>query len=418
MKLKTLSLSLLIAAGLSAPLAAHAADKPVLEVWTMSLSPKFDGYFKQLVAKYNAEHPNVEVKWTDYPWDVIQAKFTAAVGAGKPPALVNLNVPWAYDYQQEGLIQPLDGLIDKSQYVAGALKDVTFNGKVYAFPHYNGADVIAYNAALFKKAGLDPNQPPKSFDQELQYAKIIKAKTGVAGFAPKMGPTKIEGLFLQNGLDVVKDGKPAFNSPAHVAFVKKLADAYKAGALMKDNLFVQDNFQVAMAAYNSGRMAMLESSPTALIRVRDEAPKVYRDTRVAASPLGPTGIAAGGWMFNFAVARNVDKALLPEIGKFGNYLTNADNQLAFAKLAGTLPTARKAAQDPHFQKVADNAGPVERAVGIAAANLDKTRTLFLSVKNADVLSAKLSSAVEKAVTGRQDAKAALDEAAAYWAGKL
>ncbi|MBM2885810.1 extracellular solute-binding protein [Chromobacterium phragmitis] len=418
MKLKTLSLSLLIAAGLSAPLAAHAADKPVLEVWTMSLSPKFDGYFKELVAKYNAQHPNVEVKWTDYPWDVIQAKFTAAVGAGKPPALVNLNVPWAYDYQQEGLIQPLDGLIDKSQYVAGALKDVTFNGKVYAFPHYNGANVIAYNAELFKKAGLDPNKPPKSFDQELQYAKTIKAKTGVAGFAPTLGPTKIEALLMQNGLDVVKDGKPAFNSPAHVAFVKKLTDAYKAGALLKDNLFSQDNFQVAMAAYNGGRLAMLESTPTTLTRVRDEAPKLYVHTRVAPAPLGPTGIAAGGWMFNFAVARNVDKALLPEIGKFGNYLTNADNQLAFAKLAGTLPTARKAAQDPHFQKVADNAGPAERAVGIAAANLDKTRTLFLSVKNADVLSAKLSAAVEKAVTGRQDAKAALDEAAAYWAGKL
>ncbi|WP_199155325.1 extracellular solute-binding protein [Chromobacterium sp. ASV23] len=418
MKLKSLTLSLLIAASAAIPLAAHAADKPVLEVWTMSLSPKFDGYFKNLVAQYNAQHPNVEVKWTDYPWDVIQAKFTAAVGAGKPPALVNLNVPWAYDYQQEGLIQPLDNLIDKSQYVAGALKDVTFNGKVYAFPHYNGANVIAYNAELFKKAGLDPNKPPKSFDEELQYAKTIKAKTGVAGFAPTLGPTKIEALLMQNGLDVVKDGKPAFNSPAHVAFVKKLADAYKAGALLKDNLFSQDNFQVAMAAYNGGRLAMLESTPTTLTRVRDEAPKLYAHTRVAPAPLGPTGIAAGGWMFNFAVARNVDKALLPEIGKFGNYLTNAQNQLAFAKLAGTLPTARQAAADPHFQKVADNAGAAERAVSIAAANLDKTRTLFLSVKNADVLSAKLSAAVEKAVTGRQDVKAALDEAAAYWASKL
>ncbi|POA97951.1 sugar ABC transporter substrate-binding protein [Chromobacterium sinusclupearum] len=418
MKLKSLTLSLLIAASAAIPLAAHAADKPVLEVWTMSLSPKFDGYFKNLVAQYNAQHPNVEVKWTDYPWDVIQAKFTAAVGAGKPPALVNLNVPWAYDYQQEGLIQPLDNLIDKSQYVAGALKDVTFNGKVYAFPHYNGANVIAYNAELFKKAGLDPNKPPKSFDEELQYAKTIKAKTGVAGFAPTLGPTKIEALLMQNGLDVVKDGKPAFNSPAHVAFVKKLADAYKAGALLKDNLFSQDNFQVAMAAYNGGRLAMLESTPTTLTRVRDEAPKLYAHTRVAPAPLGPTGIAAGGWMFNFAVARNVDKALLPEIGKFGNYLTNAQNQLAFAKLAGTLPTARQAAADPHFQKVADNAGAAERAVSIAAANLDKTRTLFLSVKNADVLSAKLSAAVEKAVTGRQDVKAALDEAAAYWTSKL
>nr|WP_199067311.1 extracellular solute-binding protein [Chromobacterium sp. ASV5] len=419
MKLKTLSGALLLSLGAAFAAPALAADKPVLEVWTMSLSPKFDGYFKDLVAKYNAQNPNVEVKWTDYPWDVIQAKFTAAVGAGKPPALVNLNVPWAYDYKQEGLIQPLDSVIDKGQYVTGALRDVTFEGKVYAFPHYNGASVIAYNAELFKKAGLDPNKPPKSLDEELKYAKTIKAKTGVAGFAPTLGPTKIEGMFIQNGLDVVKDGKPVFNSPAHVAFVKKLADAYKSGALLKDNLFAQDNFQVAMAAYNSGRLAMLESTPTTLTRVRDEAPKLYLRTKVAPAPIGPTGIAAGGWMFNFAVAKNVNKALLPEIGKFGNYLTNADNQLAFSKLAGTLPTSRKAAQDPHFQKVANNAGAAEQAVRIAASNLDKTRTIFLAgVKNADVLSARLAAAVEKGVTGRQDPKAALDEAAAFWSSKM
>ncbi|MDE1713835.1 extracellular solute-binding protein (plasmid) [Chromobacterium amazonense] len=222
--------------------------------------------------------------------------------------------------------------MDKSQYVAGALKDVTFNGKVYAFPHYNGANVIAYNAELFKKAGLDPNKPPKSFDQELQYAKTIKAKTGVAGFAPTLGPTKIEALLMQNGLDVVKDGKPAFNSPAHVAFVKKLTDAYKAGALLKDNLFSQDNFQVAMAAYNGGRLAMLESTPTTLTRVRDEAPKLYVHTRVAPAPLGPTGIAAGGWMFNFAVARNVDKAFLV------NFITVSKLQLTDSYSGVVLPT--------------------------------------------------------------------------------
>ena len=35
-----------------------------------------------------------------------------------------------------------------------------------------------------------------------------------------------------------------------------------------------------------------------------------------------------------------------------------------------------------------------------------------------MLSARLAAAVEKAVTGRQDPKVALDEAAAFWSGKL
>ena len=211
MKLKSIASATLLAVGLTASFSAFAADKPVIEVWTMSLSPKFDGYFKDLVGKYNAQNPGVEVKWTDYPWDVIQAKFTAAVGAGKPPALVNLNVPWAYDYKQDGLIQPVDGIINKAQFVKGALADVTFEGKTYAFPHYNGANVIAYNKDIFARAGL--KAAPKTFDEQLSFSKAIKAKTGVAGFAPTLGPTKIEGFLIQNGLDVVKGGKAVFKQP-------------------------------------------------------------------------------------------------------------------------------------------------------------------------------------------------------------
>ncbi|MFC4159703.1 extracellular solute-binding protein [Chitinimonas lacunae] len=415
---KSFARGLLLAAGLLVS-AEALADKPQLEVWTMSLSPKFNDYFKQLISRYNAANPAVEWRWVDYPWDVIQTKFTAAVAAGRPPALVNLNVPWAYDYKQDNLIQPLDQWVDKSQYTEGAIRDVTFDGKVYAFPHYNGANVIAFNTELFRKAGLDPAKPPQSLDQQLAYAKQIKAKTGVAGFAPAIGPTKIEGFFMQEGLDVVKDGRAVFNSPRHVELLRKLADAYKSGALFRNNLFAQDNFQVSMAAYNSGQMAMLVSTPTSLTRVRDDAPAIYKITDVAGAPLGPTRIASGGWMFNFAVARNVDPKLLPEIGKFGSYLTNADNQLAFSKQAGTLPTAKKTAADPFFQSLPANAGAVEKGLAVAARHLDNTRTVFLAgVKDAELLSNRLAAAVEQAVTGRKEPQAALNEAVAFWNQKL
>ena len=62
---------------------------------------------------------------------------------------------------------------------------------------------------------------------------------------------------------------------------------------------------------------------------------------------------------------------------------------------------------------------MEQAVAVAASSLDSTRTIFLSgVKDPEVLSNKLAAAVEQAVTGRKDPKAALDEAAAFWNSKL
>lgn len=418
MKTNRIAKTALLLAGLALCGQAQAA-KQRLEFWTQSLAPKFAPYFKDVVSRYNASNAHVEVVWVDYPWDVIRTKFTAAIASGKPPAMANMDVPWAYEYKQKGLIQSVDPLLDKSQYVGGALKDVTFDGKLYAFPFYNGANVIAYNTELFKKAGLDPKKAPGSLTDQLHYAKIIKAKTGVAGFAPTLGPTKLEGLMAQEGLEVLKDGRAVFNSPAHIALVNKLADAYKAGALLKDNLFAQDNFQVSMAAYNSGRLAMLVSVPAAMTRVRDDAPGIYKVTDVAGLQLSPSGIASGGWQFTFVVPRNVDAKLLPEIGKFGNYLTNAENQLAFSRFAGTLPTSKRAAQDAHFQTYPANAGAVEKAVVAAAKNLEQTRTIYLGgVKDAELLSTRLSAAVEQAVTGRKDTKQALDEAVAFWNKKL
>ncbi|QDQ26330.1 extracellular solute-binding protein [Chitinimonas arctica] len=395
------------------------ADRPRLEFWTQSLAPKFAPYFNNLVSRYQAANPQVEVAWVDYPWDVIRSKFMVALASGNPPALANVQVPWVYEFKEAGLIQPLDNLLDSKQYLTGAIMDVSFDGHIYAFPFYNGANVIAYNTALFRQAGLDPAQPPRSFDMQLSYAKTIRQKTGVAGFAPTLGPTKVEGLMINEGLEIMRNGRAVFNSPAHVAFVRKLADAYQAGALLKDNLFSEDNFQVSMAAYNSGRLGMLVTVPAALKRVRDDAPAIYRHTDAASAPLGRTGMAAGGWQFTFVVPKNVDPKLLPEVAKLGAFLTSAENQLAFSRAAGTLPTSRLASQHAFFHTLPDQAGAVEKGLIAAARNIAVTRTVFLAgVKNSELLSTRLSGAVEQAVTGRKDAKLALDEAVLFWNKKL
>jgi putative chitobiose transport system substrate-binding protein len=395
------------------------AERLRLEFWTQSLAPKFNDYFHGLVAQYNAAHPNVEAVWIDYPWNVIRPKFTAAIAAGHPPVLANMDVPWVYEYHLNGLVRPVDDLIDRRDYLDGAIADVTFDGKTWAVPFYNGANVVAYNRALFKAAGLDPTRAPDTLDAQLQAAAQIKAKTGIAGFAPALEPTKVEGLMAQEGLDVMRNGRAVFNSPAHIALVNKLAAAYRSGALLKENLFAQDNFQAEMAAYGNRRMAMLVTSPAALGRVHDDAPEVYAETDVAPVPLSPSTIAAGGWQFTYVVAKNIDPALLAETGKLARFLTNAGNQLAFAKLAGTLPTAKLAARDAYFRTLPPHAGAAEKALVAAVKNLGFVRTIYLSgVPDAELLSTKLSSAVEQAVTGRRDAKAALDEAVAFWNRKL
>jgi putative chitobiose transport system substrate-binding protein len=396
--------------------AAQALAAPVqtIEFWTFSMKPKFTPWFNAVVARYEQDNPGVKIEWIDFPWDIIQTKLVTRIVAGKPPALVNLNVPWADEFARDGLLTPVDALLGPG-YIPSTLDDLRFKGKVYGFPMYSNVAVIAYNTDIFRKAGL--TRGPASLDEQLAFARQIAARTGKAGIAPAL--SKIDGLFMQQGLAVIEDGKAAFNSPAHVALVQKLASTYKVGGLLKEGLFAEDNFPTVIDAYKGGRLGMLLAPPTALRRIEGDAKDIYAITDIAPAPLGPTGIADGGWLVHFAIPKGVSAALLPEVGKFARYLTSDANQLSFAQKASVFPTTVKAAADPFFLSLPANAGAAEKAVATGAVSMAHSHTLYVAgIDDYDELRRSLVKAVEAGVTGKQDVKLALDQACAIWNKKL
>ena len=410
-----MKLRFLLAALMVHSLSAYAADK--IEFWTFSMKPKFTPYFETLVRNYEAANPGAQVEWVDFPWDIIQTKLVTRIVAGTPPALVNLNVPWADEFARDGLLAPVDKLLGEARprYLASALQDLTFNGKTYGFPMYSNVAVIAYNTQIFKAAGIP--HAPRDLDEQLLFARQIAARTGKAGLCPAL--SKIDGLMMQQGLAVIANGKAVFNSPGHVALIRKLAETYKAGGLLKDALFAEDNFPAAIDAYKGGRLGMLLAPPTAVKRIESDAKDIYAITDVAPAPLGPTGIADGGWLIHYAVPKNVDAKLLPAIGKFARYLTNDANQLAFAKQASVYPAMAQAANDPFFTTVPPNAGAAEKAVAAGAVSMPHSHTLYVAgITDYDELRRYLVKAVEAGVTGKQDIQQALDQAVAIWNKKL
>ncbi len=414
MKIKTF-LSALMALALYIPAALAAETR--IEFWTFSMKPKFTPYFESVVRSYEAANPGVKVEWVDFPWDVIQTKLVTRIVAGTPPALVNLNVPWADEYARDELLTPVDALLGaaRARYIPGTLEDLRFKGKTYGFPMYSNVAVIAFNTRIFKAAGL--TRGPATFDEQLAFARQIATRTGKAGYAPAL--SKIDGLFMWQGLAVIANGRAVFNSPAHVELVRKLAATYKVGGLLKESLFAEDNFPAVVDAYKGGRLGMLLAPPTALKRIQADATDVYAITDVGPAPLGPTGIADGGWLIHFAIPKGVSPALLPAVGKFALYLTGDANQLAFAKQASVFPTTVKAAADPFFLALPPQSGAAEKAVAAGAASMAHSHTLYVAgIDDYDELRRSLVKAVEAGVTGRQDVKQALDHAVAIWNKKL
>jgi putative chitobiose transport system substrate-binding protein len=108
-----------------------------------------------------------------------------------------------------------------------------------------------------------------------------------------------------------------------------------------------------------------------------------------------------------------------EAARFALYLTNAENQLAFARLAGAFPTAIAATRDPYFQGLPLGAGAFPKAVATGASRMGSVRTLYVAgIPGFDQLNKRLQDAVEGAVIGRRDIQESLNAAAAYWNRRL
>ena len=167
------------------------------------------------------------------------------------------------------------------------------------------------------------------------------------------------------------------------------------------------------------------SAPTALRRIQADSKNIYNNTDIFPAPIGPTGIADGGWMFHFAVPKGVPEKDLPAISQFAEYLTNGDNQLGFAKIANVMPTtlgaleqlqsAKNSADNTDFTKMP----AAEKAQAVAALAMGRSRTLYVAgVTDYDELRRFLVKAVEESVTGKRDPQAAMDEAVMLWNKKL
>src|SRR5438105_4021553 len=261
-----------------------------IEFWTISLQPFFTGYVQGLIAAYERAHPDVQIRWIDVPPQTIEQKLLAAIAGGVGPEVVNLNTEGTLRMAEARALVDMDGAVPpaaRGRYFPNIWSSTRSGGAAYGIPWYVVPNVLAYNRALFRRAGLDPARPPASEEAFVQAATAIKARTGVYGFMPNIDGIRFLRVFQEEGLSILAPDRrrAVFNSAAHVRVLARYV------ALFKQDLFPADTLQrrylAATARYAAGQLAMLTTGPQFLLRVRADSPDVYRETAVAPYPLGP-----------------------------------------------------------------------------------------------------------------------------------
>lgn len=392
----------------------NASGTASIEFWTMQLQPQFTNYFQSLITNFETQNPGIKVNWVDVPWAAMENKILTAVSAKTPPDVVNLNPDFASQLAGRNAWLDLDTKVPeavRSSYLPNIWKASTLNGKSFGIPWYLTTRLTIYNTDLLKQAGI--SKPPATYAELAQAAQQIKDKTGKYAFFVTFVPQdsgEVLESFVQMGVTLVDaEGKAAFNSPQGKAAFQYWVDLYKKGLLPKEAL--TQGHRHAIDLYQSGETAFLASGPEFLKTIVTNAPKIGQASAIAPQLTGDTGKKNVAVM-NIVVPRETKQ---PDAAvKFALFVTNDENQLAFAKAANVLPSTTKALADSYFQDVPANASTVEKARIISAQQLKQAEILTPSLKDIKKLQKAIYENLQAAMLGDKTVDKAVEDAAQEW----
>ncbi|MET7811908.1 sugar ABC transporter substrate-binding protein [Streptomyces sp. NPDC005395] len=372
---------------------------------TWNLRANFKDYFEGLIADFEKKYPGTHVKWVDQPGEGYADKISADAAGGTLPDVVNVSPDLVAPLAKAGLALDLDkaaGQYEK-EYLEGAWASHRIPGMegTYAFPWYLNTGPLFYNKSLFKKAGLDPEQPPKTYDEVFDAALKIADKTDgeVATLAnvPTIEDFGRYGASLMN-----KEGTAfAFNDAKGVELLTRYKELYDANALDPQALTATP--ESTGKKFLTGAVAMNPGSALDLANFKKQAPSLYENIGIT-DQITSTGHVN---MYVMGLMVNAQSQRKPAAVAFAHYVTDAEHQMSFAKKVAIFPSTAGSLDDPYFTK---EDGTDETRVRVASAKSLKTAVNYTPVLFSEQMKTELRNEVAKALQGKQSPEEALDNA--------
>lgn len=390
-----------------------------LNVWTLDLAPRFTPYMRRVIAAWERRHPGVTVRWTDVPWSSVERKLLASVYARTAPDVVNLNPVFAANLASRGGLLDLGPVLPagaSATYLPAVWEAGRQEGRTFAIPWYLTARISLANRRLLQQAGLAA--PPRRWSEVPAYAETVRRRTGrYALFVTVVPDDSAELLESMVQMDVrLLDGqrRAAFDTAAGRAAFSFWTDLYRRGLLPRE--VVSQGYRRAIELYQAGDLAQVASGPDFLRNLQTNAPGIAATTTLAPPITGPGG-ATNVAVMNLVVPR---QSRLPrEAVDFALFLSNAENQLAFAEEARVLPSARQALQRLESRLRQGLPGDprqrlVEEARLLSLRTLTSGRVLVPATPGLKRLQTILYTQLQRAMLGEIASDAALRQAAQEW----
>ncbi|HBK61455.1 MAG TPA: hypothetical protein DDZ84_11790 [Firmicutes bacterium] len=392
---------------------AAAPAKVKLTYWHF-LGGQMGKRHDSLIAEFNKANPDIQVEplYSGSAW-TMRDKLLAAVAGKQPPDVSMIDQFWAAQLASTGAIVKMQTLIDgadgidKADVNKTAWMTATVDGESWTMPYAMSNIVLYYNKDMFKAAGLDPEKPPTTWGELVDYAKKLTRDVNGDGKTDEWGLSfpitantgtvyyYITFLWQAGGELYNADyTKAAFNSPAGVEALQFWTD------------LVHKHSVVPLAppaeGFAVGRIAMeLASSST----LETRQGKCKFPLGVAHIPAGKHKVTGVGGN-NLAIFKNTP-AKEAAAWKFVKWMTSPEMNLKWSTMTGYTPLRTSVVNSQTYKDyLAANPEVATMAGQMAFARPRPNNETYPEVSRI------LGLAVEKALFSKADPKQLLNEAAA------
>lgn len=375
--------------------ARHRTSDNEVIFWTLQMSD-FSPYMLEVIKEFEAENPEIKIKWIDVPFSEGEKRTLASVLSDNPPDLINLNPDFAALLAQRGALYEID---DKytTQFNKPVINSLKQNGKLYSLPWYATSAVTIYNKKLLQKSGA---KLPATYEDIAEIAPVIKSKTGAYVLLPNI---------TENDTMLRILNKYGVNSPQNInsAQSQEVFDMFK--ELYRKNLIPKESItqthREALEKYMAENIVFFQAGANFLTMIKENAPSTYKSTDVAPQITGKLGQNDFSLM-NFVIplrAKHKEEAL-----KFVLFLTNNENQLELAKLTNVLAVNEETLKND-FYKSYDKNDLMSKARFISAKQLYNIEPSMKPEKNRKEINTLINTAVQQILINKNTTKNILDD---------
>lgn len=309
----------------------------------------------------NGKNITVNFNFVSAAYPDIASTVQSSLAAGQNVGVVQ--VGYAYiNYFAENFpqMQNLDAVISKyfpddkdylDKNFSKSMKNLGYalNGNLAGVAYGLSTPLMYYNADLCKQAGLNPDNPPKTWEEVQTWSEAIHSKTGQYGYAIQnpADTYSIIPMFLSSGIDNVLVDKGNGKYEANIYSDKSVAAWKKIQDMAKNKLYVHLGIEDAVSAFVGGKVAMFLTTSGRATYFKKNCTFDVRSCMQPTFEGNTLKVCVGG---NVLSIISQDENQIKASWEFIKYLLQPENIGTWCAATGYLPPTSNADNDPTLKE--------------------------------------------------------------------